>query len=60
MKKIIYWSNKTKYHEQILGEIIGSHKMLLTESDQKFELMTGLNPIKNPWISCQIVPLDEE
>ncbi len=50
--KFIYWDNKVQYHDKQLAEI---EALTVSEADKDFEKKTGLNPVKNNWISCQPV-----
>lgn len=48
MKIFTYWSNKTEWHCKKLAEITANN---ILDADKQFEQLTGLNPVKNTWIS---------
>lgn len=53
MTTFIYWQNKKDWHELKLLEVEAEG---ILEADKKFEDMTGINPLKASWVSCQIFP----
>jgi len=50
-----YWSNKTKWHESCLAEIVAA---TILEADKMFEETTKLNAVKTTWISVQSSPIE--
>lgn len=51
MKTFIYWDNSKGWHHAMLFEC-AAHCVL--EADALLLKNKGINPIKAPWISCQI------
>ena len=47
-----YWSNKTEWHGELLFECQADK---LTEADKLFEVETGIDPVKAPWVGCQVL-----
>lgn len=49
--KYKYWSNKNDWHDSLLFECQAE---TISEADQLFTAATGIDPIRAPWVGCQV------